>query len=285
MKIALVGYGKMGRSSSSLRPNTAAKSRSSSTSSTTPDGEGITAENFRGVDVAIEFSTPEAVVDNIERLAALGVNTVVGTTGWAEHLDHVRSASRGQRHRPGLEPELLDRRECVLPPRRRSRSGCSSEQPEYGAWAWEIHHDTKKDAPSGTLLKLVEEMKKAGYTRNDRCQFEPRRRHPGTHEIGFDSAADTITLRHAARSREGFARGALKAAHGFTASAVCTSSARRCSLEEHEHVYRMRHGAGHAVQTATDRWTKRRSASSVDGRSTAASTSWSPAAPPAKARR
>jgi len=85
-------------------------------------------------------------------------------------------------------------------------------QPEYGAWAWEIHHSTKKDAPSGTLLKLVDEMKKAGYARSIDVGSNRAGAHPGTHEIGFDSAADTITLRHTARSREGLARGALKAA-------------------------------------------------------------------------
>ena len=87
-----------------------------------------------------------------------------------------------------------------------------AKQPEYGAWAWEIHHDTKKDAPSGTMLKLVEDMKSAGYERNIDVSSNRAGRVPGTHEIGFDSAADTITLRHTARSREGFARGALQAA-------------------------------------------------------------------------
>ena len=87
-----------------------------------------------------------------------------------------------------------------------------ANEPEYGAWAWEIHHRTKKDAPSGTLLKLVDEMKSGGYARNIDVSSNRAGAHPGTHEIGFDSAADTITLRHTARSREGFARGALKAA-------------------------------------------------------------------------
>jgi 4-hydroxy-tetrahydrodipicolinate reductase len=87
-----------------------------------------------------------------------------------------------------------------------------ANEAEYGAWAWEIHHATKKDAPSGTLLKLVDEMKSAGYKRPIDAGSNRAGAHPGTHEIGFDSAADTITLRHAARSREGFARGALKAA-------------------------------------------------------------------------
>ncbi len=85
-------------------------------------------------------------------------------------------------------------------------------EPEYGAWAWEIHHSAKKDAPSGTLLKLVDQMKKSGYAREISVGSSRAGAIPGTHEIGFDSPADTITLRHTARNREGFARGALKAA-------------------------------------------------------------------------
>jgi 4-hydroxy-tetrahydrodipicolinate reductase len=91
-------------------------------------------------------------------------------------------------------------------------AGLLKDEPSYGAWAWEIHHDAKKDAPSGTLLHLVEAMKHAGYTRNIHVSSARAGTHPGTHEIGFDSAADTITLRHTARSREGFALGALKSA-------------------------------------------------------------------------
>ena len=82
----------------------------------------------------------------------------------------------------------------------------------YEAWAWEIHHSAKKDAPSGTLLALVREMQAAGYTRNIDQSSNRAGKLPGTHEIGFDSAEDTITLRHTARTREGFARGALRAA-------------------------------------------------------------------------
>ena len=85
-------------------------------------------------------------------------------------------------------------------------------QPEYGAWAWEIHHATKKDAPSGTLLALVEKMKRSGYSKPIDVSSSRAGTHPGTHEIGFDSGADSITIRHTARSREGFARGALRAA-------------------------------------------------------------------------
>jgi len=87
-----------------------------------------------------------------------------------------------------------------------------SKEPAYEAWAYEIHHSTKKDAPSGTLLKLVADMKRAGYSRQIDVSSNRAGAHPGTHEIGFDSAADTITLSHVARNREGFAQGALRAA-------------------------------------------------------------------------
>ena len=85
-------------------------------------------------------------------------------------------------------------------------------EPDYDAWAYEIHHRMKKDTPSGTLLKLKELMEKAGYSRPIDVASNRAGMVPGTHIIGFDSEADTITLTHAARSRVGFARGALRAA-------------------------------------------------------------------------
>lgn len=173
--------------------------------------EGMTAENFAGVDVAVEFSTPEVVVENVERLAALKVNTVVGTTGWQEHFNRVKSAVEkngiGLVWSPNFSIGVNVFARLVS---QAARLFASEEL--YGAWGWEIHHSTKKDAPSGTLLKLVDEMRRAGYSRPIDVSSSRAGAHPGTHEIGFDSAADTITLRHVARSREGFARGALKAA-------------------------------------------------------------------------
>jgi len=92
---------------------------------------------------------------------------------------------------------------------------------DYEAWAWEMHHSAKKDAPSGTLLKLVRDMREAGYDRAIHESSSRAGKVPGTHEIGFDSAADTITLRHTARSREGFARGALRAAQWVVGRKGC----------------------------------------------------------------
>jgi 4-hydroxy-tetrahydrodipicolinate reductase len=211
MKIALVGYGKMGKLIDQLAPEFGIEVGPKLDEHNNANGEGFTKQNFQGVDTAIEFSTPHTVVGNIERLAELGINTVVGTTGWAKDFDRVKhtveAANIGLVWSPNFSIGVQVFFRLVA-----EASRLLKDHPEYGAWAWEIHHDTKADAPSGTLLKLVDSMKGAGYTRNIDVSSNRAGRHPGTHDIGFDSPADTLTLRHAARSREGFARGALKAA-------------------------------------------------------------------------
>jgi 4-hydroxy-tetrahydrodipicolinate reductase len=210
-KLAIIGYGKMGRLIEQFAPAYGFTVALKLDEFNNTKHEGITRENFEGIDVAVDFSIPGAVVENVERISALGVNLVVGTTGWLEQAGRVTAAV--QKNRTGLvwSPNYsigvnVFARLVVEAARLLER------EPEYSAWAWEIHHATKKDAPSGTLLKLVEEMKNAGYTRAIDMGSNRAGAHPGTHEIGFDSAADTITMRHVARSREGFARGALKAA-------------------------------------------------------------------------
>jgi 4-hydroxy-tetrahydrodipicolinate reductase len=82
----------------------------------------------------------------------------------------------------------------------------------YDAWLYEIHHRHKKDAPSGTLKEIRRVMERAGYGRAIDVASNRAGAIPGSHRIGFDSEADTITLEHSARSRAGFARGALRAA-------------------------------------------------------------------------
>ena len=210
-ELAIVGYGKMGKLVEQLAPEFGFSVALKLDEFNNSRFEGLTTENFRGIDVAIDFSIPSAVLGNVERIAALGVNMVIGTTGWLERLEAVKAAV--DRHGIGLvwSPNYSVGVNAFF--QLVSEAGrLLATQPEYGAWAWEIHHSTKKDAPSGTLLKLVDEMKKAGYARQIDVGSNRAGAHPGTHEIGFDSSADTITLRHTARSREGFARGALKAA-------------------------------------------------------------------------
>ncbi|MGA2325453.1 MAG: dihydrodipicolinate reductase C-terminal domain-containing protein [Bryobacteraceae bacterium] len=211
MNLAIVGYGKMGRLIEQLAPEFGFSVVLKLDEFNNADFSGITAENFAGVDVAIEFSVPSATVENVKRIAALGVNMVIGTTGWLGEIGRVKAAVErsgvGLVWSPNYSIGVNVFSRLVAEAAR-----LLAAEEDYGAWAWEIHHAAKKDAPSGTLLKLVEEMKKAGYARPISTASNRAGRHPGTHEIGFDSAADSITLRHTARSREGFARGALKAA-------------------------------------------------------------------------
>jgi 4-hydroxy-tetrahydrodipicolinate reductase len=204
MKLAIVGYGKMGRLIERLAPEVGF------TVHCIID-EGNDLRRAGGADVAIEFTAPSAVAGNVETLAALGVPAVVGTTGWMAALDRVREAVKAHDTALVWSPNFSIGVNVFVGVVREAARLLASE-PEYGAWAWEIHHETKKDAPSGTLLRLVEGMRAAGYSREIDVASSRAGTHPGTHEIGFDSAADTITLRHSARSREGFARGALKAA-------------------------------------------------------------------------
>lgn len=204
MKLAIVGYGKMGRLIEQLAPE---------------DGFTIHSRidlnddirQAKGADVAIEFSTPHSAIGNIEALAEAGVPAVVGTTGWLDHMDRARAAV--ERHGTALvwSPNFSIGVNVFLRVVHEAARLMAGET-QYGAWAWEIHHHTKKDARSGTLIALENEMKAAGYSRAIDLSSNRAGAHPGTHEIGFDCAADTITLRHTARSREGFARGALKAA-------------------------------------------------------------------------
>ena len=204
MKLAIIGYGKMGRLIEQLAPEYGF------TSIVSLDiGDDFV--KAAGADVAIEFTAPEAVLGNIEKLAAMMLPVVVGTTGWSKHMDQVRAVVEKNDTALVWSPNFSVGVNVFLRVVREAARLLADEK-EYGAWAWEIHHDTKKDAPSGTMIKLVDEMKAAGYARNIDVSSNRAGRHPGTHEIGFDSAADTITLRHTARSREGFARGALKAA-------------------------------------------------------------------------
>ena len=170
--------------------------------------------------MAVEFSQAAAVVRNVERIADAGIPIVIGTTGWYDKLAEVRAIVEreqvGMVWSPNFSVGVNVYTRIV-----EAAATLMKNESEYGAWGWEMHHAAKKDAPSGTMLKLVETMKEAGYARPISIASNRAGSVPGTHEIGFDSAADTITLRHAARSREGFARGALKAAQWIIGRKGC----------------------------------------------------------------
>jgi len=210
-RLALVGYGRMGRLVEQLAPGHGFEVALRLGGAANAAGSGITAESLRGIDVAIDFSVAAAMPANAERIAPLGVPLVVGTTGWGAELPRVREAV--ERHGAGLlyganfsiGVQVFYRLAATA-------ARLLADQAAYDAWAYEIHHSKKKDAPSGTLLELKRVMEGAGWSRPLDVASNRAGAIPGTHQVGFDSEADTITLEHRARDRSGFAHGALRAA-------------------------------------------------------------------------
>lgn len=210
-RLALVGYGKMGRLIEQLAPAYGFDAALKLDEFNNVDGAGITREAFQGIDAAIDFSIPSTVAANVEKIAALGVPIVIGTTGWQEELARVQAAV--ERDKIGLVygANFSVGVQAFYRIVEAAASALAAEE-EYDAWAHETHHKMKKDAPSGTMLHLVRLMEESGYQRGIDVACNRVGYMPGTHEIGFDSEADTIRLVHTARSRAGFARGALRAA-------------------------------------------------------------------------
>ncbi|MFY9820991.1 MAG: dihydrodipicolinate reductase C-terminal domain-containing protein [Thermoanaerobaculia bacterium] len=210
-RVALIGYGKMGKLLEQLAPTHGFEVALRLTGAENPGGAGIKAERFEGIDVAIDFSVAATVPANAERLAALGVPLVVGTTGWGGQMAEVRQAV--ERHDAGLlYGANFSVGVMVFYRLAEAAARLLAHETAYEAWAYEIHHSKKKDAPSGTLLQLKKVMEEAGYDRTIDVASNRAGAIPGTHQVGFDSEADTITLEHRARSRAGFAHGALRAA-------------------------------------------------------------------------
>jgi 4-hydroxy-tetrahydrodipicolinate reductase len=174
-------------------------------------GSGITRASMAGVDVAVEFSQPEAVLPNIEAAARAGINIVVGTTGWADRRDRVEKivldSGIGLVYGANFSLGMNLFFEIVS-----QAAGIIGMIPQYDAYVHEEHHSAKKDAPSGTALSLLELIRPHLNNPNPSVTCVRAGRIPGTHVIGFDSEADSILLEHRARSRQGFAEGAVLAA-------------------------------------------------------------------------
>jgi len=211
LNVALLGYGKMGKAIAQLAPQRGLQVRLILTSQSNNNGAGITRDNFQGIDVCLDFTSPGAVVDNLRRVAGLGCNLVVGTTGWHDKLDEVRQAveSSGVGLVSGANSSIGVQLCYQIA---RAAEKIFSRFPSYEPYITETHHRFKKDAPSGTALELKNQVQPAFVEREIGISCVRAGYVPGTHELGFDSEADTVVLRHTARSRQAFAEGALHAA-------------------------------------------------------------------------
>jgi len=209
VRLLLVGYGRMGKIVEQLAPDYGFEVVGRLDIYNNVAGAGIASQP--DADVAIDFSVPSAVVENLPLLAARRMNLVIGTTGWQVHEAELRrivaetgigtvvasNFSLGA----NLFQSIVERGAALF-----------ASHPAYGAWVYEIHHAAKQDAPSGTALTLKAAMERAGYGRPIDVASSRAGSVPGTHTIGFDGPFETVTLTHSNRDRAAFAQGALEAA-------------------------------------------------------------------------
>jgi 4-hydroxy-tetrahydrodipicolinate reductase len=211
MNIALVGYGKMGRMIERVATERGHTVVGRFDIDNNVNGAGLTAETLAGADAAIEFTTPDTALVNIRRLVALNIPTVVGTTGWLAHLEEVRQLVAehnaafvyGSNFSIGMNLFFKIVHDAAA---------LFARYAEYDPYLLEAHHKFKKDAPSGTALSIAQQVAASYGERTPEFSVIRAGYIPGTHEVGFDSEADTVTLTHTARSRVGFASGAVLAA-------------------------------------------------------------------------
>jgi len=202
MKLLIVGYGKMGRLVDQL-----AQDQGIQVVGRVDEGR----DEWAPADVAIDFTTADALARNFARYLEQRLPVVIGTTGWAAQAARFRQEAEGAglgvvasaNFSIGVNIFQLVVNEAAR---------LMNQQPDYGAWIHESHHVTKRDAPSGTAILLRDSMIGAGYGRAIDMSSTRAGAIPGTHTVGFDGPSDTIELTHAARDRRGFATGALVAA-------------------------------------------------------------------------
>jgi 4-hydroxy-tetrahydrodipicolinate reductase len=211
MRILLVGHGKMGRLVGELAPGYGAEVAGVIDPQSPAHGGGPEAAAWNGVDVAIDFSTPDVVGANAAVLARRGISLVIGTTGWQKDEALVRQAvadgAVGAVVAPNFSTGVVLFEAIVA-----RAAQLFAAQDDAGAFLHEAHHAAKKDAPSGTALALRRAMERSGYARPIDVSSARAGFIPGTHTVGFDLPAETITLTHTARDRTAFARGAIAAA-------------------------------------------------------------------------
>lgn len=220
-KIAILGYGKMGKAIEALAIDAGDEIVLRLNAN---NAQQLTAQNLQQADVAIDFSHPDTGFQHVAACLQAGVPVVSGTTGWLDRFDEAAALCRkatgaffyASNFSVGVNLFFaLNQKLAEL----------MQDWPAYQPSMTEIHHTQKLDAPSGTAITLAEDMaarlsriqgwREGTDVAGSRVPIEAVRRGDvkGTHEIRYTSAVDTLTIRHEAHSREGFARGALQAAH------------------------------------------------------------------------
>lgn len=220
MKIALIGYGKMGKEIERI-----ALDRGHSIVSIIDENNlsGFDSAEFKGADVAIEFTTPASAMNNFRKCFAAGVPVVAGTTGWLENMPEVKDACENKRQtffyasNYSLGVNIFFAVNKYL-------AKIMNQFPDYTVKMEEVHHIHKLDAPSGTAITLAEGIienvdRKTDWHLETESKPSDLAIHciregevPGIHEVFYESEADIISIKHDAKNRKGFALGAVLAA-------------------------------------------------------------------------
>ncbi len=211
LRLVIVGYGRMGKAVEALCSSYDCEVVERLDIHNNRDGEGLDSARLPPADVAVDFSTADALRTNLPRLAAARLNVVIGTTGWNAHEAHLKTlaaeagigviAAANFSLGVNVFQAIVERAAPLLQP-----------LGEFGAWIHETHHAAKIDAPSGTALALQDAMRRAGYQAAIDMASTRVGSAPGTHTVGFDGPFEALSLTHTTRDRATFAHGAIAAA-------------------------------------------------------------------------
>lgn len=220
MKIALIGYGKMGKA---IEQVALKHGHEIILRIGRQNQHEFTKENLVLADVAIEFTTPESALDNVMKCMSAGVPVICGSTGWNEHV-YLAKEKCVTTNTAFLQASNFSVGVNIFFEINKRLASIMNDWPEYEVSVEETHHTEKKDAPSGTAITIAEQIVD-NLTRKQHWQLGTtaaadavpiiahREEHvPGTHNVKYTSAIDEIEIIHTAHSREGFASGAVLAA-------------------------------------------------------------------------
>ncbi|MBL7744223.1 MAG: 4-hydroxy-tetrahydrodipicolinate reductase [Chitinophagaceae bacterium] len=220
MKIALVGYGKMGKAIEAIALQ---KGHEIVLKIDINNAGDFTKGNLSKADVAIEFTSPHSAYDNVKQMMKWGTSVVCGSTGWTEKLEEINKLCK-EHNSAFLYASNFSIGVNIFFELNKKLASLMAPHPEYAVTMEEIHHTQKKDAPSGTAITLAEQImqqfpSKKRWVNNESTntgelpiiskRIDPA---PGTHSIKYASAIDDIEIIHTAHSRTGFASGAVLAA-------------------------------------------------------------------------
>jgi 4-hydroxy-tetrahydrodipicolinate reductase len=220
MNIAIIGYGKMGRE---IEKTAIERGHKTGLIIDIDNQADLNQKNLSDIDVAIDFSIPDSAYSNILKCFEYNIPIVSGTTGWLDKLEEIKSICR-DKNQTFFYAANYSLGVNIFMQLNKYLAEIMNSFPDYEITMEEIHHKQKLDAPSGTAIKLANdiipsvkrknkwELNKASDNSTIKITAYRKDNVPGIHKITYDSPMDTVEIKHSAKNRKGFALGALMAA-------------------------------------------------------------------------